>query len=167
MSLSDVEGAESTGVEGFARWTDEPSLTVRESEMSSGRIVESTLRESLDSPGGGVPRNSASSDSEEEDEDRQSGEWLVLRLLLELLGASRRWRLPLDRLRGCRSEGLPSAADKSEAEGLQTVVGLPVVGKSVVIPRPEPLACSQAKGWGWGLPPCPGIVPLMLSPVDT
>ena len=32
---------------------DEPSLTVRESEMSSGRIVELTLRDSLDSGGGG------------------------------------------------------------------------------------------------------------------
>ena len=28
-------------------WMDEPSLTVRESEMSSGRIVESTLRDSM------------------------------------------------------------------------------------------------------------------------
>ena len=74
--------------------------------------------------------------------DRQSGEWLALRLLLELLGASRRRRLPLDRLRGSRSEGLPLAADESEAEGLQTVVGLPVEGKPVVVPRPEPLACS-------------------------
>ena len=149
MSLSDVEGAELTGVEGFARWTDEPSLTVRETEMSSGCIVESTLWESLDSPGGGVPRDSASSDSEEEDEDRQSGEWLVLRLLLELLGSSRRWRLPLDQLRGCRSERLPSAADELEAEGLRTVVGKPIV-----VPRPEQLACSQAKGWGRWVSPC-------------
>ena len=152
-SLSDVEGAGSTGVRGFVRGTDETSLTVRESEMSSGRIVESTLRDSLDSPGGGggggPPRESASSDSEEDDEDRQSGEWLVLRLLLELLGASRRWSLPLDRLRGGRSEGLPSAADEPEAEGLRTVEGKPVV-----VPQPELLVCSQAKSWGWGLPPC-------------
>ena len=96
-----------------------------------------------------MPRESASSDSDEDDEDCQSGEWLVLRVLLELLGVSRRWRLPLDRLHGGRSEGLPSAADKSEAEGLRTMVGLPVE-----VPRPEPLACSQAKGWGRGLPPC-------------
>ena len=64
---------------------------------------------------GGVPRESASSDSEEDDEDCQSEEWLVLRLLLDLLGASRQWRLPLDRLHGGRSKGLPSAADESEA----------------------------------------------------
>ena len=115
-SFSDVEGAGLTGVGGFALGTDEPSLTVRESKMSSGRIVESTLRDSLD---GVLPRESASSDSEEDDEDSQFGEWLVLRLLLELLGASRHWRLPLDRLRGGRSEGLPSAADESEAEGLR------------------------------------------------
>ena len=100
------------------------------------------------------PRESASSDSEEDDEDHQSGEWLVLHLLLELLGASRRWRLPVDQLRGGRSKGLPSAADESEAEGSRTVVGLPVEGKPVVAPRPEPLVCSQAKGWGRGLPPC-------------
>ena len=100
------------------------------------------------------PRESAYSDSEEDDEDRQSGEWLFLHFLLELLRASRRWRLPLDRLRGGRSEGLPSAADESEAEGLRPVVGLLVEGKPVVVPRPEPLACSQAKGWGRGLPPC-------------
>ena len=68
------------------------------------------------------PRDSASSDSEDDDE------WLVSCLLLELLGASRRWRLPLDRLRGCQSEGSPSAADESEAEGLRTVVGKPAVG---------------------------------------
>ena len=149
-SFSDVEGADSTGLGGFARWMDEPSLTVRESEMSSGRIVESMLRDALDTGwgGGGLPRESASSDLEEDDEDRQFGEWLALRLLLELLAASRRWCLPLDRLRGGRSERLPSAANESEAEGL------PVEGKPVVVSRPEPLACSQAKGWGQGLPPC-------------
>ena len=103
--------------------------------------------------GGGEARESVSSDSEDNDEDCQSGEWPVLRLLLELLGASRRWRLPLDRLGGGRSEGLVSAADESEAKGLRTVVGLPE-GKPVVVPRPESLACSQAKGWGRGLPPC-------------
>ena len=119
--------------------------------MSSGRIVESTLRDSLGGAGGS--RESASSDSEEDD-DRQSREWLVLRLLLELLGTSRRWRLPLDRLCGGRSEGLPSAADESEAEGSRTVVGLPMEDKPVVVRRPEPLACSQAKGWGRGLPSC-------------
>ena len=86
---------------------------MRESEGSSGRIVESTLRESPDSSGGEVPRDSVSSDSEEEDEGRQTRVWLVLRLLLGLLRALRKWRLPLDRLHGCRSEGSPSAADAS------------------------------------------------------
>ena len=60
-----------------------------------------------------MPRDSVSSDSEEEDEGRQTRGWLVLRLLLGLFGASRRWRFPLDRLRGCRSEGSPSAVDES------------------------------------------------------
>ena len=36
--LSNVEGAGSTGVGGFSRGTDKPTLTVRESEMFSGRI---------------------------------------------------------------------------------------------------------------------------------
>ena len=112
-SLSDVEGTESTEVEGPMRRAEDPSLTVRESEGSSGRIVESTLWESPDSSGGGVSRDSVSSDSEEEDEGRQTGVWLVLRLLSRLLRASRRCRLPLDRLRGCRSEGPLSAADVS------------------------------------------------------
>ena len=65
-----------------------------------------------------------------------------------------------ERAAGDRSEGLPSAADESEAEGSRTVVGKPVV-----VPRPEPLA----KVWGQGapaLPGCPRIVPLMRSPVD-
>ena len=53
--------------------------------------------------GGERRRESASSDSEDDDEACQSGEWLVLRLLPGLLGASRRWRLPLDRLCGSRS----------------------------------------------------------------
>ena len=96
-----------------------------------------------------MPRDSVSSDSEEEDEGRQTEGWLVLHLLLGLLGASRRWRLPLDRLQGCRSEGPPLPADESYSKGLQTVVGKPAV-----VARLEPLACSQAKGWGWGLPPC-------------
>ena len=99
-----------------------------------------------------MPHDSVSSDSEEEDEGRKTGVWLVLRLLSGLLRASRRWRLPLNRLRGCRSEGPPSAADESQAEGLRTVVGLPVMGKPAVVARIEPLACSQAKGWGRGLP---------------
>ena len=37
-SFSDMEGAGSTVVGGFARETDKPSLTVRESEMSCGRL---------------------------------------------------------------------------------------------------------------------------------
>ena len=97
--------------------------------------------------------DSVSSDSEEEDEGRQAGVWLDLRLLLGLLRALRRWRLPLDRLRGCRSEGPPSAADGSWAKGLRTMVGLPTMGKPAVVARLEPLAWSQAKGWGRGLPP--------------
>ena len=150
-SFSDVEGADSTGVGGFARWTDEPSLTVRESEMSSGRIIESTLRDSL---GGVCLVNLHPRTRRKMMRTASPGSGFVLRLLLELLGASRRWRLPLDRLRGGRSEGLPSAEDQSEAEGLRIVVELPVEGKPVVVPWPEPLACSQAKGWGRGLPPC-------------
>ena len=44
--------------------------------------------------------------------------------------------------------------------GPRTVVGLPPMGKPAVVARLEPLVWSQAKGWGRGLPPCPGIVPL-------
>ena len=135
-SFSDVEGA---NLIGLAQWTDEPSLTVRVRDVQWTHCQVDVA--------GFV--ESASSDSERDDEDRQPGEWLFLRLLLELLEASRQWRLPLDRLRGGRSKGLPSAADESEAEGLRTVVGEPVV-----VPQPEALACSQSKGWGRGLPPC-------------
>ena len=100
-----MEGAGSTGARGFARVADEPPLTRRESAVSCGLFVESTSRDSQVSSGRGVgvPRDSASSDPEDSDEACQSGEWLVLRLLPGLLGTSRRWRSPLDRLRGRRS----------------------------------------------------------------
>ena len=76
-----MEGAGSTGEGDFSRVADEPPLTGRESAVSCGLIVESTSRDSQVSSGGGVPRDSASSDSEDGDEACQSGEWLVLRLL--------------------------------------------------------------------------------------
>ena len=115
-------------------------------------------RESLASSRGGVLCDSSSSESEEEDEDGVAGwcqsEDAVFRFLLELPKASR-WRcLLLDRLSGVQSLGFASAADKLEAEGFRTVGGLPAGGKLVEAPRPEPLACSQARAWAWGLLPC-------------
>ena len=100
--------------------------------------------------GGGWGAKSASSDSE----DRP-----VLRLLLELIEGSRRWRLPFDRVRECRSEARVSASDESEVEQTRAGVGLPTGGgggggKPTAGPRPEPLAWSQVVAWGWGLPPC-------------
>ena len=97
---------------------------------------------------------SVSSDSEEADEDRQSEEWPVLRLLFELFEALRRWCLPFDRFHECRSEARVSTSDESEVEQTRAGVGLSAVGKPTTGPRLEPLAWSQVVGWGRGLPPC-------------
>ena len=151
VSIVDVEGIGSEEVWGLARKVEEASLTVRESEVFRECPEESPSRDPEGPPWGGGVR-SASSDSEEADDDRQSEEWLVLRLLLELIEASRRWRLPFDRFRECRLETQVSASDESEVERTCDGVGLPAGDKPTVGPRLEPLAWSQVVGWG--LPPC-------------
>ena len=78
-----------------------------------------------------MPRESASSDSEDDDEACQSGEWLVLRLLPGLLGASRRWQ--------------PRPQTSRKPRGCESWE-IPVEGKPVEVRRPEPLVCSQGRG---------------------
>ena len=127
---------------------------MRESEGSSGRIVESTLQESPDSSGGGVLCDSVSSDSAEEDDGRQTGGWLVLCLLLGLSEPRDGGACLSIGSAGADLRGHLRLPTNRRPEGLWTVVGLPAVGKPDVVARLEPLACSQAKGWGRELTPC-------------